>query len=248
MTLEICTYSVDSVAAAARGGAHRAELCASAQEGGVTPSYACIEAARKVPGIGLYIMIRPRGGDFCYSPLEFELMKRDIEIAGELGADGIVFGILMPDGNVDKTRTAELRRLAGPMDVTFHRAFDMSRDPMAALEVIGEAGIRRILTSGGQNTAEEGIELLARLTEKAGDQISIMAGSGVRIHNMEALFRAGIRAFHSSAAGTVPSLMQYRNPAISMGKEGQTDEYAIPVVDESLVRAMRIRLDELSPF
>lgn len=244
--LEICCYSVESVMAAARGGADRVELCASAPEGGVTPSYATIEYARKVSGIELYVIIRPRGGDFYYSPAEFDMMKRDIEIAGSLGADGVVIGLLRPDGSIDTERTGELVELAGPMDVTFHRAFDMSADPARALEAIYEVGIRRILSSGARNTVDEGLEMLAELVSKAGQGLHIMAGSGVKLHNLEALYGAGIREFHSSASAIRPSPMQYRNPHIRMGKEGQTDEYAVSVADEALVREMRRRLDALS--
>ncbi|QEC52955.1 copper homeostasis protein [Anseongella ginsenosidimutans] len=243
--LEICCYSVDSVRAAACGGADRVELCASPPEGGITPSHATIELAREVRGIKLYVIIRPRGGDFCYSPLEFNIMKRDIEVAGNLGADGVVIGILQPDGHIDKARTRELVELARPMDITFHRAFDMSADPARALQDIYETGIRRVLSSGTRNTVDEGLPVLADLARRAGQGFGIMAGSGVKLHNLEALHRAGIRQFHSSASKTLPSAMQYRNPHIQMGKEGGVDEYAVSVADENLIRDMRRGLDQL---
>lgn len=242
--LEICCYSVESVRAAALGGADRVEFCASPQEGGTTPSYAGIELARGIPGIGLYVIIRPRGGDFCYSATELNCMKRDIEVAGSLGADGVVIGVLKPDGRVDKSRCRELAGLAGSMDITFHRAFDMTEDPFRALDDIYDVGIRRVLTSGTRNTVDEGLEVLTGLVRHAGENLGIMAGSGVRLHNLEQLYHAGIREFHSSAAQTQPSSMQYRNPHIHMGKEGRTDEYAISIVDENLVRTMRERLLE----
>lgn len=236
---------MESVRAAARGGADRVELCASAPEGGVTPSHGSIELARAIPGIGLYVIIRPRGGDFCYSLLEFESMKRDIAAARSLGADGVVIGILKPDGKVDTDRTKELVQLAGPMDITFHRAFDMSLDPVQALDAVYQTGIRRILTSGTRNTVDEGLGIMAELVRRAEKGLAIMAGSGVKIHNLEALYRAGIRQFHSSASKTIPSVMHYRNPHIHMGKEGGIDEYALSVADEDLIRNMRRRLDQL---
>src|SRR3546814_830182 len=234
MKLEICCYSVESVMAAANGGADRVELCASAPEGGVTPSYATIEKSREVPGFGLYVIIRPRGGDFCYSPVEFDTMKRDIVMARELGADGIVTGLLLPGGNIDVERTSELVRMAGAMDVTFHRAFDMCADLMLALEDVYQTGIRRVLTSGGRNTAPEGLEILANLTAAAGDRLSIMAGSGVRATNLEALYLAGIREFHSSASAPRPSPMHYRHPNIRMGKDGEGEENKITIADTQL--------------
>lgn len=245
LQLEICCYSVESVRAAARGGADRVELCASPPEGGITPSQASIQLARDVPGLGLYVIIRPRGGDFCYSPLEFETMKRDIEVAGSLGADGVVIGILQPDGSIDKGRTRELVEIARPMDVTFHRAFDMCADPFRALGDLYETGIGRVLSSGSRPTVEEGLEVLAALAEKAGDRISIMAGSGVKPGNLEVLFRAGIREFHSSAARSYPSPMEYRNPFVHMGKDKDFDEYARSAADEGLVAELRRRLDRL---
>jgi len=241
--LEICCYSVESVRAAARGGANRVELCASPPEGGVTPSYGCIELAREVPGVALYVIIRPRGGDFCYSREEFRCMKRDVLAAQKLGADGVVLGILTPEGNIDQDRTRELVELAGGMDVTFHRAFDMCSDPMGALEVIRDCGIRRILSSGTRNTVNEGMQVLAELV-RAG-RVPIMAGSGVNADNLDALYRIGIRQFHSSASKAFPSPMQYRNPHIQMGKGARIDEYAVMQADEALIGEMRRRLDRL---
>ncbi|MCO4292906.1 copper homeostasis protein CutC [Solitalea sp. MAHUQ-68] len=245
-TLEICCYSAESVAEAAKGGAHRVELCDSMQDGGTTPSMGTIAMARKVQGIKLYVIIRPRGGDFCYNATEFEVMKYDITEAKKLGADGVVIGILNADGSIDEKRTKQLVELAMPMDVTFHRAFDMSNDPFEALETIYACGIKRILTSGTFNTAPEGLEILKSLVEKAGNRIAIMAGSGVNATNMELLYNAGIRHFHSSATKYVNTEMEYRNPNIKMGKEGQLSEFEKPIVDIEKVKAMKELLTSLS--
>lgn len=237
--LEICCYSAESVAEAAKGGANRVELCDSMQDGGTTPSAGTIVQARKVKGIKLYVIIRPRGGDFCYNEVEFEAMKFDIEEAGKLGADGIVIGLLNPDGTVDVKRTKELAELAGSMDVTFHRAFDMTSDPHKALETIIECGISRILTSGTYNTAIEGVDVLKELVQQANGRIAIMAGSGVNAGNMEPLQQAGVRQFHSSAMKFVSTEMQYQNPKIKMGKESQQSEFEKPIADVEKVKAMK---------
>jgi len=163
------------------------ELCANLNEGGTTPSAGSIELARKKISIGLHVMIRPRPGDFCYSDLEFEVMRRDIQVAKDLRADGVVLGILNRDGTVDVARMKELVHLARPMDVTFHRAFDESADPLAALEQIIGLGIDRILTSGGKRSAFDGIARIRDLVNKSSGRITIMAGSGITIQNVKAI-------------------------------------------------------------
>src|ERR1051325_9212574 len=152
--LEICADSVESAVAAEKGGAHRVELCSDLLEGGVTPSSGLIATVRDRISIGLYVMIRPRGGDFCYSEDEFEAMEQDVLAAKQLGADGIVFGILTEQGSIDRQRTHDLVQLAHPLKATFHRAFDMTNDLGRALEDIATAGINRVLTSGGEQTVE----------------------------------------------------------------------------------------------
>ncbi|SMO52386.1 copper homeostasis protein CutC [Solitalea koreensis] len=243
--LEICCYSVESVAEAAKGGASRVELCDNVQEGGTTPSSGTIELAKAIPGIQVYVIIRPRGGDFCYSATEFEVMKYDIKRAKELGVDGVVLGILLPDGHVDKDRMKELLDLAAPLDITFHRAFDMTVDPFAALDEIADLGIKRILSSGTFNTAIEGLDLLQKLVKHSSGRVTIMAGSGVNESNIEALYKIGIREFHSSAMTFVSTEMNFQNPKIKMGKEGQGSEFEKTIVDIDKVRGMRRKIDEL---
>ena len=196
------------------------ELCAGIPEGGTTPSYGMIRSARECISIALNVIIRPRGGDFLYSEEEINEMLYDIKVAKELGADGLVFGCLLPDGSVDKVNMARLMEAAGDTPVTFHRAFDHSSDPMQALEDIIELGCARILTSGCRPTALEGAGLLAKLVEKAGDRLIIMPGCGVKESNIAEIARlSGAREFHFSAREPVLSGMVFRNPEVAMGSE-----------------------------
>jgi copper homeostasis protein len=216
--LEICADSVDSAVAAEKGGAHRIELCSNLLEGGVTPSSGVIATVRDRISIGLYVMIRPRGGDFCYSPDEFESMEQDVMSAKQLGADGVVLGILQEDGRVDVPRTRQLVERAHPLKVTFHRAFDMSSDLGKSLEDVIALGVDRVLTSGGEQTVENGLQTVARLTKKARDRVIIMAGAGVTRSNVRSIItRTGVREVHASLRVLVPSRMRHRNERISMG-------------------------------
>src|SRR5204862_4176795 len=192
--LEVCADSVESAIAAERGGAHRIELCSNLLEGGVTPSAGLISTVRSKISIGIWVMIRPRGGDFCYSEDEFEAMEQDVLAAKQLGADGIVFGILTEHGNIDTQRTRELIQLARPLKATFHRAFDMTNDLDRALEDIATAGVDRLLTSGGEQTVEAGAAIIAKLNKVANNRLAIMAGGGVtktNVHNI--LTKTGVR-------------------------------------------------------
>ncbi len=193
-------------------GAHRIELCDNPGEGGTTPSYGFIKAAREKLQIELYPIIRPRGGDFFYSETEFEVMKADVKICKELGCDGVVFGILNADGTVDKNRCKELVALAYPLGVTFHRAFDRVKDAAEALEDIIEIGCERILTSGLVPNALDGAETLAALIKQADERIIIMPGSGVRAGNIiELALKTGAVEFHTSARINIDSKMNYTN-------------------------------------
>ncbi|RAJ83299.1 copper homeostasis protein [Chitinophaga dinghuensis] len=240
LTLEICAGSVSSCIAAEKGGATRIELCDNLLEGGTTPSYGAIALARESVKIAIYPIIRPRGGDFLYSDIEFETMKRDIALCKQLGCNGVVIGILTPDGRVDKKRTKELVDLAAPMGVTFHRAFDMTDNPFEALEDIISTGCERILTSGCRNTAVEGAELLKELVIRSNDRIAIMAGSGVRSNNIAQLVKTtGVVEFHTSAKAYNDSKMVYRNPNVSMGGIPGVPEYGISETQEKEVQLIR---------
>ncbi len=217
---EICANSVASCIAAQDGGADRVELCAGIPEGGTTPSVGMIRCARESIGIGLNVIIRPRGGDFLYSESEIREMVYDIKAAKGLGVDGLVFGCLCPDGSVDMENMRLLMEAAGDTPVTFHRAFDHTSDPLKALEDIIELGCARILTSGCRPTAAEGAPLLAQLVEKAGDRIIIMPGCGVNEGNIAETARlSGAREFHFSAREPVESGMTFRNQDVVMGSE-----------------------------
>ena len=217
---EICANSVASCKAAQDGGADRVELCAGIPEGGTTPSYGMIKSAREAVSIGLNVIIRPRGGDFLYSEDEIGEMIYDIGTARSLGADGLVFGCLNPDGSVDKASMKRLMDAAGDTPVTFHRAFDHTSDPFKALEDIIELGCVRILTSGCKPTAYEGADLLAELVERAADRIIIMPGCGVNEVNIAETARlSGAREFHFSARESIESGMIFRNPEVVMGSE-----------------------------
>lgn len=198
--LEVCANSVESALAAQEGGASRIELCQQLEVGGVTPSAGQIVLARELLTIGVHVLIRPRAGDFCYSELEFGEICKDVEFCRSVGCDGVVIGVLLPDGQVDEERTRTLVDLAGPMTVTFHRAFDRSNDPFRALEAIISSGCHRLLTSGQQNHAIEGVGLLKELVDIAGPRLEIMPGSGVSTDNMVEILRvSGAKSIHSSA-------------------------------------------------
>ncbi|MBL7703497.1 MAG: copper homeostasis protein CutC [Ferruginibacter sp.] len=210
--LEIIGFNIESCMLAQAAGAHRIELCDNPGEGGTTPSYGFIKAARAALHIDLYPIIRPRGGDFFYTDAEFELMKTDVQVCKDLGCDGVVTGILNTDGAVDKERCKELVRIAYPMGVTFHRAFDRVKDASQALEDIIEIGCERILTSGLVPNAIDGAETLAALIKQADERIIIMPGSGVRSENIiELAQKTGAVEFHTSARMNVESRMSYTN-------------------------------------
>ena len=233
---EICANSVASCIAAQEGGADRVELCAGIPEGGTTPSFGMIRNARECISIALNVIIRPRGGDFLYSETELQEMIYDIQAAKELGADGLVFGCLCPDGSVDMKAMAVLMEAAGDTPVTFHRAFDHTSNPFKALEDIISLGCTRILTSGCRPTALEGADLLAQLVEKASDRIIIMPGCGVREGNIAEIARlSGAREFHFSARESVQSGMFFRNPEVAMGSED--DPYGYDVTTARRVAA-----------
>lgn len=219
--LEICANSVTSAMAAQEGGAHRVEFCQNLETGGTTPSPGQIRITRKQLTIGMHVLIRPRAGDFLYTDTEFEEMKADILFCKEANCDGVVIGLLDVGGRVDGRRTGELVALAHPMHVTFHRAFDVCREPFEALEAIIACGCKRLLTSGMKDTALEGVSLIRELVERADGRIEIMPGSGVNETNLAAIANAtGASAFHTSAKVVLNSRMNYQNKAVNgMGNE-----------------------------
>lgn len=224
---EVCANSVESCLAAQAGGANRVELCAGIPEGGTTPSYGEISMAREVLDITrLHVIIRPRGGDFLYSPMEVKTMLKDIEMAKHLGVDGVVFGCLTTNGEIDFTVMQELMKASQGLSVTFHRAFDVCRNPKEALEQIIELSCHRILTSGQQATAEQGIPLLKELQEQAAGRIILLAGCGVNEKNVARIaLETGIQEFHFSARESIKSEMEYKNESVSMGGTVHIDEY-----------------------
>ena len=224
---EVCANSVESCIAAQAGGANRVELCAGIPEGGTTPSYGDIVIAREVlQNTRLHVIIRPRSGDFLYSPIEQRIMLKDIDNARRLGADGIVLGCLTADGEVDIPLMEQFMEAAQDISVTFHRAFDVCRNPQKALEDIISLGCDRILTSGQQPTAELGIPLLEELQKQATGRITLLAGCGVNENNIARIAaETGINEFHFSARESIQSEMIFKNEAVSMGGTVHINEY-----------------------
>lgn len=240
MKVEIVVYNIESALRAQEAGADRIELCASPGEGGTTPSYGTIELVRQNVSMDLYVMIRPRGGDFFYTSYEFHAMKRDISQCQKLSVDGIVLGILNPDGTIDKKRCRELIEKARPLKVTCHRAFDMTRDPFEALEDCIEVGFDRILTSGHQAQAIKGVSLLSELIKKANGRIAIMPGSGVDAKSVtEIVSKTGAQEIHFSAVTSRESDMQYRNPAIAGMGSSEGEEYRLRTVSPQIIDEIR---------
>ena len=240
LTVEVCVDSLESAIAAERGGANRVELCASLVEGGVSPSAGLIATARQRISIGLHVMIRPRAGDFYYGADEFEVMRRDVLMAKQLGAEGVVFGILDADANVDIQRTRALVDLARPLKVTYHRAFDMSADLFRSLEQVTETGADRILTSGGAQTALAGAATLRRLMEQAGKRAVIMACGGINDKNVQAVVEeTAVREIHVGLRTAAASSMRYRNENIAMGSIQGNEYQRYIVLEEKVARLIQ---------
>lgn len=242
LLLEACVDSVEGALAAQAGGADRVELCADLLNGGCTPSPGVIQLARQRLDIRIHVIIRPRGGDFCYSDVEFEAMKLDIAFCKQAGVHGVVIGILNPDGTVDTERTRELIALARPLSVTLHRAFDMTRDPYAALETLIALGVDRILTTGQEASALEGLDLLSDLVHRADGRVIIMPGvpGNISERNLAKIIaQSSVRELHSYAPLAVDSRMAYRNPRVFMGGELRPPEYSVSLVDAERIRALK---------
>ena len=237
MIIEVCTFSLAASLVAQQAGSSRIELCGGFSEGGTTPSAGLIQLVRQQLHIPIYVMIRPRGGDFLYNDTELAVMQADIDLAKQLGADGIVLGLLNADGSVDEERTARLVEQAKPLGVTFHRAFDMTYDPVEALEAVIRTGAERILTSGQQPTALAGLPLLTELVKQANGRIEIMAGAGVNPHNVEQLRTVGVDALHLSGKRIDESPMLFRQPKVTMASAA-LGEYDRVEADEAAIRAV----------
>jgi copper homeostasis protein len=226
MLVEACVDSVDSAIAAEAGGAGRVELCDNLVEGGTTPSLGAITLARESLAIPIHVIIRPRGGDFLYADREVETMLRDVDAAREAGVAGVVIGVLQPDGAIDDTITRRLVERARPLSVTFHRAFDLARDPLEALDSLIALGVNRVLTSGQAPSAAEGVPLIADLVRRAAGRIGVLPGGGIRAGNAAALVAAtGVTEIHVRAVAMRESGMTARRHGIPMGRAYVPDEY-----------------------
>lgn len=236
---EVCVDSIRGIVAARDGGADRVELCASLIEGGTTPSLGMVLVAREVRNIGLHMMIRPRGGDFLYGAEELVAMETDIATAKSAGVDGFVFGALDADGNIDRAMTQRLIARARPASVTFHRAFDMTPDPLAALRTLIDLGVDRVLTSGQEPTAYEGADLIAELIRAAGDRIIVMPGGGITAKNVGRIVSTtGAREIHFAAQSPVASGMRFRRADVFMGGELRPPEYDRLITRQQSVATM----------
>jgi copper homeostasis protein len=251
MVLEICVDSFDSAVAAQEGGAHRIELCSDLFEGGITPSYGLIGAVRESLAIPVFVMIRPRAGDFFYTAEEFAVMKRDIAGAKAQGANGVVLGVLLQDGRVDIDRTRELVDLARPMEVTFHRAIDRAPQLVEAVDQVIATGADRILTSGGAQTAAQGAESIARMIKRAGNRIAVMAGGSIRKENIAEIARkTKAREYHAALRIKTESPVVRVNPDLCLGEPGIDEfaRYTVSAKDVCVLRqAMQAGKESISP-
>jgi len=237
--LEICVDDVESAIEAQNAGADRIELCNNLIEGGTTPGSGTICSARNNLTIVLHVIIRPRGGDFLYSGLEYDIMRSDIETCRKYGVDGVVLGILLQDGTIDIARTAKLIELARPMSVTFHRAYDMCKDPYKGLEDVISTGADRLLTSGQRNRVEESGGLINQLINQAGKRIIIMPGSGLNLSNITHIaITTGAKEFHLTGRKVIDSEMVYRKENISLGGTSGIPEFSRKVTDPDMIRSI----------
>jgi copper homeostasis protein len=236
--IEVCVENTDGLVAAQAAGADRVELCASLLEGGLTPSLGMVELAIDVARIPFHVIVRPRGGDFLYSEIEFRAMRADICALRRLGVAGVVVGCLTPKGAIDEKRMAALVEAAGPLSVTCHRAFDMTADPLLAVEALVRCGVDRVLTSGQNVTAEAGAGVIAQVVGAAAGRLRVIACGGLDAANI-----ARVRAacdpdeMHFAALRPVASAMTFRNPRIAMGGAERAREYLVRVSDEDAIRA-----------
>ncbi|MBK7029971.1 MAG: copper homeostasis protein CutC [Bacteroidales bacterium] len=238
--LEIAVFSLEAAILAGKSGADRIELCSAPAEGGLTPSIATIRLAKQLLQIPVHVMIRPREGDFCYSDFEFENILLDIEAALDAGADGIVCGILLKDGQIDEQRMKLVRDLSYPRKLVFHRAFDMSNDLFNSMDSLIKTGIDIILTSGGKQTALEGVTILKKLVQKAQNRIKILPGSGISLDNAEYILKeSGANSIHLSAKRLYPGKMVYKNENVRMGGTFNIPEYDLLLPEEEAIKKIK---------
>ncbi|ESO94969.1 hypothetical protein LOTGIDRAFT_117637 [Lottia gigantea] len=237
--MEVCIDSVASARNAELGGAEKVELCANLMEGGTTPTLGMLKIIKQNIKIPVFVMIRPRGGDFLYDDDEFEVMKQDIIEFKKVKADGFVFGILKIDGTVDVERCAELLGMIRPFPATFHRAIDMCMKPLIELDDIIKLGFERVLTSGGAQTALDGAPLIREMVSKAAARIIVMPGGGINSNNIDRiLLQTGAKEFHCSARSSSSSLMNHRKEGISMGASLSPPEFTVKVTDSKKVQQL----------
>lgn len=235
--IEICVEGIDGLVAAQQAGADRVELCASLLEGGLTPSLGTVRQALEIATIPFHVIVRPRGGDFLYSELEYRSMLDDVRALRELGVAGVVFGCLTADGQIDEARMAALAAAARPMAVTCHRAFDMTRDPEEAIEALVRSGADRVLTSGQRDTALDGMDILKRTVMAARGRIKVMACGALDEGNIAAaLDQSGADELHFAALTTIDGGMAFRNPGVGMGGSDLDREYQLTLTNPEAVR------------
>jgi len=235
--IEVCCGSVDDAVEAERGGADRIELNSAVFLGGLTPSLGSIIEAKKRLNIPVIVMIRPRAGGFCYTQNEMEVILRDAKLAVEHDADGLVFGILASDGSIDTERCKQIIELAHGRQIIFHRAFDVTPDPLKALDQLVELGFSRVLTSGQERTAPEGIELISKLIVHAGDRIEILPGSGLRPHNIRVFVeQTKTTQVHFSAFSQKFDSSMKHQPHITFNGTVPPSEDRYDLIDQNIVR------------
>lgn len=235
--LEICCGSIDDAIQSEKGGADRVELCSALFLGGLTPSVGTIQEAKRRLRIPVIVMVRPRGGGFCYTDAEFATMERDAEAAVDNGADGVVFGILKEDGRIDERRIKRIRRVIGKRQAVFHRAFDVTPNPFRALDQLIDLGITRVLTSGQKDTVPEGVELIAKLVDRAGKRIEILPGGGIRPYNVaDVIRRTGCRQIHMTAWMKIQDRSTHARREVTFGGALQPPEDLYDTTDAALVK------------
>ena len=243
--LECCVDSVESAIEAEKGGANRIELCSALVIGGLSPSKALFEKVKEQVNIKIHVLLRPRFGDFCYTDYEHEIIKQEIQMFKELGADGVVIGTLKSDGSLNLGQMKELVEEAEGMSITLHRAFDMCADPFRTLEEVKELGIHTILTSGQKNSCIDGKDLLGQLMKKANREVDILIGGGVDVSVIPALYEStGATSYHMSGKVTLDSEMQYRKEDVSMGVACMS-EYQVWRTSAERVAQVKLVLEEL---